>query len=230
MNNLVNSSKMLALKAWDSLGYFMTEIGGFLLKLLAALLIWFIGKWIAKILRRFFVKILKLIKLDEIADKIELDRMLEQIGIKHSFSTIAGNIIYYVLLLVVLLSVFDFLGLGIAKEMFDKVVMLIPNIFIAIVLFVFGMYIANFVKNFVTNRLKNMKIDNAETVGSISKFAILLIVFSMILSQLNIGNELISKLTQYFFAALFFGLAVAIGLGGKDLAKNILEKIFQKEE
>ena len=72
-----------------------------------------------------------------------------------------------------------------------------------------------------------MKIEQATTIGSLAKSGILLIVFSMILSQLNIGNDLISKLTQYLFAALGLGLAIAIGLGGKDVAKELLERFFK---
>lgn len=73
--------------------------------------------------------------------------MHEQIGIKHKFSEIIGNIIYYVLLLVVLLTVFDILGLAVAKELFEKVVGFIPDIFISVILFVFGLYLANFVRD-----------------------------------------------------------------------------------
>ena len=156
--------------------------------------------------------------------------MLEQIGVKHQFSTIIGNVIYYVLLLVVLLSVFDILGLTVAKELFNNVVGLIPDIFISIILFVFGLYLANFVRDFINMRLSNMKIEQATTIGSLAKSGILLIVFSMILSQLNIGNDLISKLTQYLFAALGLGLAIAIGLGGKDVAKELLERFFKSRK
>lgn len=74
-----------------------------------------------------------------------------------------------------------------------------------------------------------MNIEQASVIGSLAKFGILLIVFSMILSQLNIGNDLISKLTQYLFAALGLGLAIAIGLGGKDAAKELIDRIFEQK-
>lgn len=230
MKQIVDSTKELATRAWDSFSYFMIEIGQFIPKLLGALLFWFIGRFIARLLKRLIIKMAKLIKIDVIADKVELDQMLGQIGIKHKFSTIIGNIIYYVLLLVVLLSVFDILGLTVAKDLFNEVIGLIPDIFISIILFVFGLYLANFVRDFINGRLNNMNIEQASVIGSIAKFGILLIVFSMILSQLSIGNDLISKLTQYLFAAIGLGLAIAIGLGGKDVAKEILERIFKPKK
>lgn len=229
MKQIVESTKELGVRAWDSFSYFMNEIGQFIPKLLGALLFWFIGRFIAKLLKRLVIKLAKIIKIDTVADKVELDQMLGQIGIKHKFSTIIGNTIYYVLLLVVLLSVFDILGLTVAKDLFNKVVGLIPDLFISIILFVFGLYLANFVRDFINGRLSNMKIEQASVIGSLAKFGILLIVFSMILSQLNIGNDLISKLTQYLFAALGLGLAIAVGLGGKDVAKELLERIFKSK-
>ena len=229
MEQVVESTKELGAKVWESFSYFMNEIGQFIPKLLGALLFWFVGRFIARLLRKLIIKFAKLIKIDTIADKVELDQMLGQIGIKHKFSTIIGNIIYYVLLLVVLLTVFDILGLTVAKELFDKVVGFIPDIFISVILFVFGLYLANFVRDFINGRLQNMKIEQASVIGSIAKFGILLIVFSMILSQLNIGNDLISKLTQYLFAAIGLGLAIAIGLGGKDAAKELIDRVFKQK-
>ena len=93
---------------------------------------------------------------------------------------------------------------------------------------VFGMFLADFAKDFITGRLNNMNIEQGGMIGSIAKFGILLIVFSMILSQLNIGNDLVSKLTQYLFGAIALGLAIAIGLGGKDAAKSFFDKLTKK--
>ena len=230
MEKVVDSTKELGARVWDSFSYFMNEIRQFIPKLLGALLFWFVGRFIARLLRKLIIKIAKFIKIDVIADKVELDQMLEQIGIKHKFSEIIGNIIYYVLLLVVLLTVFDILGLTVAKELFDKVVGFIPDIFISVILFVFGLYLANFVRDFINGRLNNMNIEQASVIGSIAKFGILLIVFSMILSQLNIGNDLVSKLTQYLFAAIGLGLAIAIGLGGKDAAKELIDRVFRQNK
>ena len=189
MKKIVDTTRELGTKVWDSFSYFMNEIGQFIPKLLGVLLFWFIGRFIARLFRKLVIKLAKLIKIDTVADKVELDQMLGQVGIKHKFSTIIGNTIYYVLLLVVLLSVFDILGLTVAKELFNKVVGLIPDLFISIILFVFGLYLANFVRDFINGRLNNMKIEQASIIGSLAKFGILLIVFSMILSQLNIGND-----------------------------------------
>ncbi|PCH77670.1 MAG: hypothetical protein COB98_02840 [Flavobacteriaceae bacterium] len=230
MNEILETSKELGAQLWNSFGHFINEIVGFIPKLLLALAVWIIGKWIAKLLRKFIEKGLKLIKIDVIADKIELDQMLEQVGVKQKLSQIVANLVYYVLLLVVLLSVFDAVGLGIAKQLFDKVILFIPNLIIAIVLLVFGLFLANFVSTFISDRLKNMEIEYADAIGKISKFAIMLIAVSMVFSQLNIGNGLIAQLTQYLFMAVFFALAIALGLGGKNHAEKLLDKFFDNKK
>lgn len=101
MKQIVDTTKELGTKVRDSFSYFMNEIGQFIPKLLGALLFWFIGLFIARLFRKLVIKLAKLIKIDTVADKVELDQMLGQVGIKHKFSTIIGNTIYYVLLLVV---------------------------------------------------------------------------------------------------------------------------------
>ncbi|PCH99726.1 MAG: hypothetical protein COB81_10340 [Flavobacteriaceae bacterium] len=230
MNEILESSKELGTQLWNSFGHFITEIVGFIPKILLALAVWFIGKWIAKLLRKFIENGLKLIKIDVIADKIELDQMLAQVGVKLKLSQIVANLVYYVLLLVVLLSVFDAVGLGIAKQLFDKVILFIPNLIIAIVLLVFGLFLANFVSKFISDRLRNMDIEYADAIGKISKFAIMLIAVSMVFSQLNIGNGLIAQLTQYLFMAVFFALAIALGLGGKNHAEKLLNTFLDAKK
>ncbi|MBL4745853.1 MAG: hypothetical protein JKY08_05750 [Flavobacteriaceae bacterium] len=230
MNEILESSKELGAQLWTSFGHFVTEIIGFIPKLLLALAVWLIGKWIAKLLRRFIEKALILVKIDVVADKIELDQMLSQVGVQQKLSKIVANLVYYVLLLVVLLSVFDAVGLGIAKQLFDKVILFIPNLIIAIVLLVFGMFLANFVSKFISDRLSNMNIEYAAAIGKISKFAIMLIAVSMVFSQLNIGNGLIAQLTEYLFMAVFFALAIALGLGGKNHAEKLLDTFFNSKK
>ncbi len=230
MEGILESSKELGAQLWDSFGHFVNEIVGFVPKLFLALIVWIIGKWIAKVLRRLIIKGLQIVKIDTIADKIELDKLLGQIGINQKLSVIMANLVYYVLLLVVLLSVFDAVGLGVAKQLFDKVILFIPNLVIAIVLLVFGLFLANFVSKFIADRLRNMDIEYADAIGKISKFAIMLIAVSMVFSQLNIGNGLIAQLTQYLFMAVFFALAIALGLGGKNHAEKLLDKFFDSKK
>lgn len=69
MEKDVDSTKELGAKVWDSFSYFMNEIGQFIPKLLGVLLFWFVGRFIARLLRKLIIKLAKFIKLDVIAER-----------------------------------------------------------------------------------------------------------------------------------------------------------------
>ena len=70
MEQVVESTKELGAKVWESFSYFMNEIGQFIPEFLGALLLWFVGRFIARLLRKLIIKFAKLIKIDTIADKV----------------------------------------------------------------------------------------------------------------------------------------------------------------
>ena len=49
------------------------------------------------------------------------------------------------------------------------------------------------------------------------------------LEELNIASFFVTTTFQIFFAAVCFALALAVGLGGKDLAAKILWDFYNKQ-
>jgi len=87
--------------------------------------------------------------------------------------------------------------------------------------------LANFLSQALVTYLKNIEIDNAETIGKLTNYAIIIFVFSLALTQLNIGKELISNAFLIVFSALCLALALAFGIGGKEWAAGVINKYFK---
>jgi len=87
---------------------------------------------------------------------------------------------------------------------------------------------AKFVQGVTYTYLSNIKIDGAELISIMARYAILLFVMSMALEQLAIGGQILVSAFQIAFGALCLALALAFGLGGRDRAAKILDNMWKK--
>jgi hypothetical protein len=206
---------------------FIQQIAGFLPSLIGALLILIIGWIIAKIFRAIIVKFLKLIRFNVVTEKAKVDQFLADGGVKKSTIEIIGSLFYWLIMLIVILTAFNSLGLSAASTLFNQVFLFIPNIIVAVLVLILGLFMANFVSQALVTYLKNVEIDNAESIGKLTNYAIIVFVGSISLTQLNVGQELISNAFLIVFGALCLAMALAFGIGGKEWAAGIINKYFK---
>jgi len=125
----------------------MTQISQFLINLLLVIVILIIGWIVSKTLKLLVSKFLKSIKLDEFSGRIELDSLLSKGGISYRLSDLIGVIFYWLGLLVTFVVAVNAIGLTIAADLLNKIVLYVPNIIAAIFILVLGMFVATMLKN-----------------------------------------------------------------------------------
>ena len=207
---------------------FIQQIAGFLPNLIGALLILIIGWIIAKIFRALSIKFLKLIRFNVVTEKARVDQFLADGGVKKSTIQIIGSLFYWLIMLIVLLTAFNSLGLSAASTLFNQVFMFIPNIIVAVLVLILGLFLANFISQALVTYLKNIEIENADAIGKLTNYAIIVFVISISLTQLSIGEELISSAFLIVFGALCLAMALAFGIGGKEWAAGVINRFFNK--
>ena len=214
----------------ESYTTFSTELAAFLPSLIGAILILILGWMIAKLLRLGSVRLLKLIRLDVVTEKARIDRFLKDGGSQKTAIDIIGDIIYWLIMLIVVLAGLNTLGLTVASELFNQIILFIPNVIVAVIALIFGIFLAGFIAQVVTTYLNNIGVNNARVVGAIAKYAIILFVVSLSLTQLNIGDELVANAFLLLFGAACLALGLSFGLGGKEWAAGVIHKIsIQKD-
>jgi hypothetical protein len=212
----------------ESLKTFWTELGNFLPQLTAALLVLIIGWLIAKVLRRAFVKVLRLLRVDVAAEKSGVENFLLRGGVQFTTVTILGSLIYWLTLFMVLFAALNILGLQAAADIFNKIILYIPNVIVAIVVLIFGTMFAKFIQGISLTYLSNVGFEGAQLVSYLAQYAIVIFVVSIALEQLAIGGQVLVSAFQIAFGGLCLALALAFGLGGREWAARILEKMWKK--
>ena len=213
-----------------SLTSFWTEMARFVPQLLAAILLLFLGWVLAKIARTGVTRLLKLMHFDRVTEKSGLEAFLRQAELEVSFSAVLGNLVYWLIILVMIVTVANSLGLHMVADLFNKVVLYIPNVVVAILVLVFGTILARFINRIVFAWLNNIGFSGALTISTFSEYAMLVFVFFVAMEQLQIANELITAAFVIAFGAIGLALAIAFGLGGRDWAARVIEQAMGRKK
>ncbi|MGD2217318.1 MAG: hypothetical protein PVJ64_11190 [Gemmatimonadales bacterium] len=212
----------------DSVGAFLRGIGDFLPNILAAIVILIIGWIIAKLLKAAVARVLKLIKFTTLTDRAGIDGFLAKGEVKQSASDLIAVLVYWLVMLIVLVTAVNALGLEVASQLLNQILLYIPNIIVAVVVIVVGLYAANFVAALVRTAAANAGIAEAGLVATISRFALIIFTFAIALNQLRIGEEIVANGFLVLLGAAAFGAALAFGLGARDMVTKFLNERFSK--
>lgn len=212
-----------------SLTSFWTQLASFIPQLLAALLLLFVGWILANLARTGVIKLLDLLRFDSLADKTGIEAFLKQGHVDISLGRLIANLVYWVIIFIVIVTVANSLGLHLVAELFNKIVLYIPNVIVAILVLVFGILIARIINRLVFAYLNNIGVQGALTISTLSEYAMIIFVVFVALEQLEIGTTLLTAAFQIGFGAIGLALALAFGLGGREWAAGVIKRMTDPE-
>lgn len=216
------------MRVFEPLTEFWHQLSIVLPKVLGAALLVLVGSIVAKFVRKFAIRLFRMAKLDVAAEKSGLEDFLIRGNVKFTTVTLLGDMIYWFIVFVVLLGALNILGLEVAAELFNKIILYIPNVLVAVLVLIFGMMFSRFVGGVTFTYLNNVKVRGAEMISGLARYAIIIFVVSMALEQLAIGGQILVSAFQIAFGAVCLALALAFGLGGREWAAKILENLQKK--
>jgi len=215
-NEMLASKQDLLQKIWE-----------FSLKLLLAFLILFVGWIIAKVVRSGAIKLFKAMHIHEAAEKAGIEGFLSKGGMGFTMVTLLGQIVYWFIIFIAFLFAIDLFNLPALEQLLNPIIAFIPNIFVAVIILIFGTLFARFVQAALSGYLRNIGVPNAEIVGTIAHYAILIFTIFVAFEQLHIGGGLFMWAFIMGFGGLSLAFGIAFGLGAKDVAKHISERIYK---
>lgn len=215
---------------FESSQQFLNEIAIALPKIIGAILILIIGWLLAKLIKMMFVKLLKLVKFNFLTEKSGIEKFLQDGGVKTDAISVLGTLVYWIVMLIVIMATLNSLNLTAASSLFNEIMLYIPNIIVAIVILIIGIYLARMVSQIIRTSLKGMQDKTSGLISQISFIVIIILTIFLTLGQLNIARELVSSAFQIIFGAICLALALAFGLGGREKAAEILNDLFEKNK
>jgi len=204
----------------------------FIPELVGALVILIIGWFISVLVGKFVTEVLKRLKFNQLFEKGVWKESIARADLQVDPAGFIGAIVKWVLIIVFLLAAVEVLGLTEFATWLANVLGYLPNVLAAALIIVVAAIIADISEKVVRVSVESAQIGYASLAGAVAKWFIWIFAIVSVLLQLQIAVFPVSVLLQTFVQALGYGLALAIaiafGLGGKDVAAEILTNLKNK--
>ena len=187
-----------------------------------------IGWLISSLVEKLVARGLRMVRFNQIADRAEIDEFLARAGVRMDPAQVVGKMAFWFLMLSFVIAAFGALGLDQVETVLANIIGFIPNVIVAVVVLLVGALVANFVANLVRGSAGMARVGDSNLMATIARSAVLVFATLMALDQLNIAPTIINTLWMALIGMVAVAGALAFGLGGRDLAKRILEDAYNK--
>lgn len=181
------------------------------------------GWFVSVKIRNMAIDIFNKIRLNQMAKTLGWETFFDRYDAHLNIAKFFGTIIEALFLIMFFTVFFDIIGLNQFNSVLMSIIGFFPNILISMIIFIFAIFIASFSKKIVLVSLEKEKITYSGILGNIISSAAWILAVLAILYQLNIVPTLILSIFIGFVALIVITFGLAFGLGGKDLAKKLLE-------
>jgi hypothetical protein len=207
---------------------FLVQIGAYLPRLAVAIVVLSAGWLIAKAVRFGLVKGMRALNFHVLTERAGIDAFLQQGGTQKDTTDVFGVLLYWLVILIALIIAFNGLGLTQVTDLLTRVLLFLPKLLVGLLVLIVGSYFGRFVGGAVQTYLRNIGISDAELLGRIAQYAIVVFVVLIAVDQLDIGGDLVQRTFLILLAGVVLALALAFGLGGRDWAAGLLERWFPR--
>jgi small-conductance mechanosensitive channel len=198
-------------------------IAEFLPRFVVMLVIILVGLLAAYLIRSILRTLLRLTKLDRVSEDAGASRVLRMADLPSMTELLSRSIFWITWIGFILIGV-SVLGVAGLQEQISRLFRFLPEIFIAMLILFLGLVIANFLSRAALLASVNAGYRSGRIVSWSIRFVIWILAISMAMEELGLARQTVIAAFSIVFGATMLALAIAFGLGGKDLARRALER------
>ena len=210
----------------NSFQNFTDTLFNFLPRLIGFLLILLIGYVIAKVVSVAVAKALEKVGVDRKLQESDAHRYVDAVLPGSSPSRGIGRLVFWLVFVFFVVTAIGALQIPAATTFMNQVLAYLPNVIVAILIFVVAAVVSGAVAGGVAKFMGDTP--TGKIVAGVVPALVMVIAFFMILEQLQIAPEIVRIAFAAVMFALALGLALAFGLGGRDLAARLLDEAHSK--
>jgi hypothetical protein len=194
--------------------------------LLGALIILFAGYLLAKLLERGTERLLTRIGLNRWLERGGVLEAVERTGWRSRPSRVFANIVFWFVMFAVIVVAANALGLNTLADLFQELVSYIPSVVAAIVIVLVGIVLGDFVDGLIMASAGALH--GGPTMARVGRAGVVLLAVFMALQTLGIAPDIVTTAFAILFGAVALGLALAFGLGNRELAGEVTREWYER--
>lgn len=215
---------------FDLLEKLLFDFASAIPKFVGAILVIFIGWMIAKAVAKIVKKVLKTIGIDKLAEQLNEIEIVDKANIKIVPSILLSKILYYILLLIFMIAGTELLGMPAVSELMGDIINYVPYLISAMIVFIIGLLVAEFIKNIILTATKSLNIPAGKFIATFVFYFLLITVTMSALSQARIETDFITSNLSIILAGGVAAFAIGYGFASRDLMANFIASFYSKSK
>jgi Conserved TM helix len=221
----MQSDTVAAVPVLDRIQASFLELARHVLPLLGALVIVFVGYLLAALIERVTMRVLRRVKLNALLERGGVMEAVERTGSHMDPTRVAANLAFWFVMFAVLLVAADALGESLSG-VFTELVGYIPSIIGAIVIIMIGNVLGAFVGGLIAASVGRSA--GGPTLARVARASVIILSVFMALQELGVATQIVTTAFAILFGAVALALALAFGLGNRDLAGEITRGWYER--
>lgn len=218
MNNIGLNFSLLESLYQEMVLIFPKIVGGIVFIVLAYILL--------KLILVLTKYILKLSKIDKLKNALNNSEALKNSSVEVDPAKIILQFVRLFIILLIIIIGSDIFGLTVVSNQIGRIVDYLPQFFSAVLIFAGGFYLANYIKGFLKSLIKSIDLNGANILSNIIFYIILIFTIITSLNQAGVNTDLITNNLSMVLGSIFLTLAIAFGLGSKDVIYRLLLSFY----
>jgi hypothetical protein len=200
----------------------------FIPALLGAIVVFAIGWAISVGVGKVISEILKKLRFNQLFEKGGWKTAFERADIKVDASGFIGAIVKWIMVIAFMVAAVEILGLVQFAGFLKGVLAYLPNVIVAALIFVVTVIVVDIVEKVLRASVESIRVGYGQMVSVVVKWSIWTFAIMAILYQLGIAKAFMETLFTGLVAVLVISFGLAFGLGGKEVAADILQDLRRK--
>ncbi|HEX9563386.1 MAG TPA: hypothetical protein VF981_05430 [Gemmatimonadaceae bacterium] len=192
--------------------------------LLGALVILFAGYLLAKLIEQGAERLLHRIHLNQALERGGVMDAVERGGTHFNPTRVIGKTVFWILMFGVIMVAATTLGMESLAGVFAELVGYLPSLMSAIVIMIVGIVLGRFTGGLIMASAG--AVQGAPTLARFGRGGVIMLSVFMALQELGIATDIVTTAFAILFGAVAFGLALAFGLGNRDLAGQVTREWY----
>jgi len=196
----------------------------FVPQLIGAIVILIMGYIVAKILQAVVARVLKAVGFDGWMERGGIKQFFDRAQTRATPATLLGKLAFWFVFIIAITMAADALGIRQVSAVLGQLIAYIPSIIAAILILVLAALLANFLSGLVRGAT------GSDLLASVARYAIIVYAAFAALTELGIAVQLTAPTFLILLGAAALAAAIAFGWGGRDVAKDIIERYYDRQD
>ncbi len=198
-------------------------------KIIGGIILLIIGWLLAKFLSRLIKRIFSSKKFEKLTKSFDESSVVQSVDLDFSLANVLSKFVYWVVLILFLVIVSDNMGWPAVSEEIGSLFSYLPKLFVATIIFVIGMYIADVLRQLIKASLNSISFAGSSLVSTIVYYIIMIIISVTALNQAGVETTMISSNLSIIIGSVLLAFAIGFGLASKDVIRKMLFSYYSNQ-